>query len=138
METVCFLWLSLPFPSGILLRTYYLSHVRKPMSAYAKTKRKISFAVAAKLFCAFAFATWIVQYLHFLHTKFQASSPLQWLYSLVYVRPEQNPHWWFSHDAAHLKTVQSGLPSFFNVFTALKGSYFCILSLVLVQNIQNI
>ena len=46
-------------------------------SAYAKTKTQISFAVTAKLISAFAFATWIVQYLYFLNTKFQASSRLQ-------------------------------------------------------------
>ena len=40
---------------------------------------------------AFVFATWIVQYLYLLNTKFQASSHLQWLYSLVCVGPGQNP-----------------------------------------------
>ena len=43
----------------------------------------------------------IAQYLYFLNTKFQASCHLQCLYSLVCVRPGQNPHCWFSHDAAH-------------------------------------
>ena len=62
-------------------------------SAYAKTKTQISFAVTA---------IWIVQYLYFLNTKFQAPSHLQWLYSLVCVRPGQNPHCWFSHVAAHV------------------------------------
>ena len=42
-----------------------------------KTKTQISFAVTAKLISAFVFATWIVQYLYFLNTKFQASSHLQ-------------------------------------------------------------
>ena len=70
-------------------------------SAYAKTKTQISFAVTAKLNSAFVFATWIVQSLYFLNTKFQASSHLQWLYSLIYVRPGQNPHCWFPHVAAH-------------------------------------
>ena len=51
----------------------------------------------------FVFATWIVQYLFFLNTKFQASSHLQWLYrGLDCVRPGQNPHYWFSHVAAQL------------------------------------
>ena len=76
-------------------------------SAYAKTKTQISFAVTAKLISAFVFATWIVQYLYFLNTKFPASSHLQWLYSLVCVRPGQNPHCWFSHVAAHNYTVYS-------------------------------
>ena len=56
--------------------------------AYAKTK-------TAKLISAFVFATWIVQYFIFLNSKFQASSHLQRLYSLVCVRPGQNPNCWF-------------------------------------------
>ena len=71
-------------------------------SAYAKTKTQISFAVTAKLISAFVFASWIVQYLYFLNTQFQASSHLQWLYSLVCVRPGQNPHCWFYLVAAHV------------------------------------
>ena len=43
--------------------------------AYAKTKTQISFAVTARLISAFVFPTWIVQYLYFLNTKFQSSSP---------------------------------------------------------------
>ena len=70
--------------------------------AYAKTKTQISFAVTMKLISAFVFAIWIVQYLYFLNTKSQASSHLQWLYSLVCVRPGQNPHCWFSHAEAHM------------------------------------
>ena len=70
--------------------------------AYAKTKTQISFAVTAKLISAFVFATWIVQYLYFLNTKFQTSSHLQWLHSLVCARPGQNPHCWFSRVAAHI------------------------------------
>ena len=46
-------------------------------SAYAKTKTQISFVVTAKLISTFVFATWIVQYLYFLNTKFPASSRLQ-------------------------------------------------------------
>ena len=45
--------------------------------AYAKTKMQISFAITAKLISAFVFATWIVQNLFFLNTKFPASSHLQ-------------------------------------------------------------
>ena len=72
-------------------------------SAYAKTKTQISFAVTVKLISTFVFATWIVQYLYFINTKFLAFSHLQWLYSLVCVRgPGQNPHCWFSHVAAHM------------------------------------
>ena len=59
--------------------------------AYAKTKTQISFAVTAKLIRAFVFAIRIVQSLFFLNTKFQASSHLQWLHSLVCVRPGLKP-----------------------------------------------
>ena len=67
-----------------------------------KTKTQISFAVTTKLISAFVFATWKVQYLYFLNTKFQASSHLQWQYSLVCVGPGQNPHCWFSQAGAHI------------------------------------
>ena len=56
----------------------------------------------AKLISGFVFATWILQYLFFLDTKFQASSHLQYLYSLVCVRLVKI-HSWFSHGAAHIK-----------------------------------
>ena len=45
--------------------------------------------------------------LYFLNTKFQASSHLQWLYSLVCVRSGQNPHCWFSHVVAHMNMLYS-------------------------------
>ena len=49
--------------------------MRKPtFCIYAKTKTQISLAVTAKLISAFVFAIWIVEYLFFLNTKFQASS----------------------------------------------------------------
>ena len=59
--------------------------------AYAKTKTQISFVVTAKLISAFVFATKMVQSLYFLNTKFQASSYLVWVYSLVCVRPDRKP-----------------------------------------------
>ena len=58
---------------------------------YAKTKAQLSFAVTAKLISAFVFATWIVQSLYFLNPKFQASSHLLQLYSLVCVGPGRKP-----------------------------------------------
>ena len=86
--------------------------MRKPRFPYVKTKTQISFAVTAKLISAFVFATWIVQYLFFLNTKFPASSHLQWLYSLVSVRPDQNTNCWFSHAGAQLRIVGLKLCSF--------------------------
>ena len=52
-----------------------------------KTKAQICFTVTAKLISAFVFATQIVQSFYFLYPKFQASSYLLWLYSLVCVGP---------------------------------------------------
>ena len=40
--------------------------------------------------------------------KFQASSSLVCLYSLVCVEPVRKPHCWFSHEAAHLLLRQKG------------------------------
>ena len=68
-----------------------LRHEKTGYFAYAKTKTQISFAVSAKLFSAFVFVTPIVQALYFLYTKFQASSHLVWLYSLVCVGPGRKP-----------------------------------------------
>ena len=66
--------------------------MRKPaFCIHAKTKTQISFTVIAKLISAYVFATWIVQSLYFLITKFQASSILVWSYSLVCVGPGRKP-----------------------------------------------
>ena len=48
--------------------------------------------------------------------KFQASSHLLWLYSLICVGPDKKPECWFSHDAAHISlflcvTRRGGLSS---------------------------
>ena len=48
---------------------------------------QISFAVTAKLFSAFVFATQKVQSLYYLHTKFQAPSHFLRLHSLICVGP---------------------------------------------------
>ena len=59
--------------------------------AYAKTKTQISLAVTAKLISVFVSATQIVQSLYYLNPKFQSSSHLLWLYSLVCVGPGRKP-----------------------------------------------
>ena len=59
--------------------------------AYAKTKTLINFAVTAKLISAFVFAIRIVQFLFYLNTKFQASSHLLSLCSLICVGPDGKP-----------------------------------------------
>ena len=66
--------------------------MRKPaFYMFAKTKTQISFAVTAKPISAFVFARRIGQSLYFLYTKFQASSHLVWLYSLVCVGHGRKP-----------------------------------------------
>ena len=52
---------------------------------------RISFAVTAKVMCAFAFATYIVQSLYFLKSKFLAPGHLVRLHSLVCVGPGLKP-----------------------------------------------
>ena len=52
---------------------------------YAKTKTQISCAVTAQPSIAFVFATRIALFLFYLYPKFQASSFMLWLYSLVCV-----------------------------------------------------
>ena len=79
--------------------------MRNRLFAYAKTKTQISFAVTAKLIRAFVFATRKVQCLYFLNLKFQASSHLLWLYSLVCIGPGRNPEDRFSQNEAHMKRV---------------------------------
>ena len=76
--------------------------MRKPTFAYAKTKTQISCAVTAQLISAFVFAIQIVQSLYYLNLKFQASSHLLWLLSLVCVGPGWKPEDLFSHNEAHL------------------------------------
>ena len=51
------------------------------------------------------FATRIVQFLYFLNPKFPVSSYLLCLYRPVCVGPVRKPHCWFSHEAAHLKSL---------------------------------
>ena len=84
--------------------------VKKPQSAYAKTKTQISFAVTAKLISSFVFATQIVHFLFFLNPKFQASNLLLRLYSLICVGPVRKPHCWFSHEMAHLTHITTLTP----------------------------
>ena len=69
---------------------FYLSSVvRKP--AFFICENKDADQLTAKLISTFVFATRIVQSLYFLNPKFQASSHLVWLYSLVCVGPGRKP-----------------------------------------------
>ena len=62
---------------------------------------QISCAVTAQLISAFVFATRIVKFLFHLYQKFQASSFILGLYSLVCVRPVRKPKLLvFSHEGS--------------------------------------
>ena len=65
--------------------------MRKPDFCICENKDADQLAVTAKLICVFVFAIRIVQSLYYLHPKFQASSHLLWLYSLVCVGPGRKP-----------------------------------------------
>ena len=89
LVTICYIWASL---------------WENRIFAHAKTKPQISFAVTAKLISAFVFATRIVQSLYFLNPKFQASSHLMWMHSLVCVGPGRKPRRpGFSQRGSYLK-----------------------------------
>ena len=74
--------------------------MRKP--AFCICENKDADQLTAMLISTFVFATLLVQFLYFLNTKFQASSHLLWLYSLVCVGPGRNPEDRFSHDGAQI------------------------------------
>ena len=50
----------------------------------------------------------IVQFLFYLNLKFQASSSFLCLYRPVCVGPVRKPHCWFSHEVAHLMSLNFG------------------------------
>ena len=77
--------------------------------------------VTAKLISTFVFATRIVQFLFFLTPKFQASSLLLCLYSLVCVGPVRKPHCWFYHEAdQNFVSWKEDSPDLFMEFFFLK------------------
>ena len=65
--------------------------MRKPDFCICENKDADQLRGNAKLISAFVFATQIVQSLHFLNPKFQASSQLLQLYSPVCVGPGRKP-----------------------------------------------
>ena len=70
---------------------FEIDDIEQKLFAYVKKKAQISCVVTAQLISTFVFATWIVKSLSFLNLKFQASSQLLWLYSLVFVGPGRKP-----------------------------------------------
>ena len=88
----------IPLHCGI---PHNLSHrMGKPTICIGKNKDTDQLRGSAKLISAFVFATRIVQFLFYLHPKFQASSSFLRLYRTVCVGPGRKPHCWFSHEAA--------------------------------------
>ena len=61
----------------------------------------------------------MVQSPYFLNAKFQASSHLLWLHSLVCVGTGQKPERWFSHDAAHLSLHGEKKSAAFDLFLGI-------------------
>ena len=94
--------------------------MRKPrICIYAKTETHISCAVTAQLIGAFVFATRIVLFLSYLYPKFQASSFMLSLYSLVCVGPGYNPNCWFSQP---LLSIAVRLTALIKVILVSRGS----------------
>ena len=62
----------------------------KTNKLHMRKKDADQLCVTAQLISAFVYA-WIVQFLFYFYQKFQESSFILWLYSLVCVRPVQNP-----------------------------------------------
>ena len=73
------------------ISVYLRRVVRKPAFCICENKDADQLRITAKLINAFVFALWIVQFLFYLNTKFQASSHLLLLYSQVCVRPGRKP-----------------------------------------------
>ena len=109
------LFLIAPFPDLCLLVPYFRMNVNiYVLNIFREESIKFVFLknppatinetaivmVTAKLISAFVFATRIVQFIFYLNPKFQASSSLLCLYSLVSVGPVGKPHCWFSQEAA--------------------------------------
>ena len=71
------------------LESYELHHEKTSFFAYAKNKSadQLRCAVTAQLSSACVFAIHKIQSIYFIYLKFQVSSSLLWLYSLVCVRP---------------------------------------------------
>ena len=76
---------------GRLYMAYMSCVVRKLAFCICENRTQISFAVTVKLISAFVFATRILQSLLYLNPKFQVSSHLLLLYSLVCVGPGRKP-----------------------------------------------
>ena len=80
----------------LLLSWTYEPRHEKTSFLYIQKQRRSIFKnkdadQTTKLISAFVFTTQIVQSLYFLNLKFQASSHLLWLHSLVYVGPGWKP-----------------------------------------------
>ena len=84
-----------------------LLHVKTNILLKRKTKTQISFAVTAKSDQRLYFRYLVSTIPLFPESEFPASSNLQRLYSLVCVRPGQNPNCWLSHAGAHSVQIKT-------------------------------
>ena len=76
--------------------------MRKPANCICENKGADQLRSNCAVVSAFVLAIRKVQSLSYLNPKFQASSYLLWLYSLVCVGPGRTPEDRFSHNAAHM------------------------------------
>ena len=89
---------------GKLTSNYLSRHVEKPTICIGENKgadQLRSNCEADQRLC-FRYTDSTIPLFSTLNPKFQASSMLLCLYSLICVRPVRKPHCWFSHKAAHL------------------------------------
>ena len=59
--------------------------------AFCICENKDADQLRGKLFSAFVFAKYLVQFLYFVNPKFHASGHLVWVYSPVFVGPDRKP-----------------------------------------------
>ena len=97
--------------------------------AYAKTKAQISFAVTAKLICAFVSATRIEQFFYFLNPKFQGH--LLWLYSPVCFGPGRKP----LTPVFSQRGSNYGLYMYDELMMNYLGEIICIISSILLPSL---
>ena len=90
--------------------SYHAVHIQPPHGKTnnlhrRKQRRRSASRFTAKLISTFVFATRIVKFPLYLTPKFQASSLLLLLYSLICVSPVRKPYCWFFHEVAHIFIV---------------------------------
>ena len=78
--------------------------MRNPVFCICDNKSiQIICTASVQLISAFVFATWLLQFLYFLHLKYQVPSDLLGLHSRFVLGLIRNPEDRFSRDEAHIK-----------------------------------